>query len=237
MGVEREQGWRGGGAGCRRFEMEVAAYLEGENLPAVYAHAQECPFCGVILADLETIRLASRQMRLEEPPARVWSNIRAQLASEEIFRHPARGWRRWLQFSGLLPHPHPAPVAALAGLVVFGAFLLVHPGVFQKKVAPPYPPAQTVNLAATSPAVSAEDEDVARTIGEMEKSYRASEKRLDPAVKIVYQKGLESLDSSIHECRASVQREPTNDLAHEYLLSAYAQKAEVLASALEFEGR
>jgi hypothetical protein len=233
MGVEREQGSRGEGAGCRRFEMELAAYLEGENLPAVYAHAQECPLCGVVLADLEAIRLASRQMTLEEPPARVWSNIRAQLASEEIFRQPARGWRRWLQFSGLLPHP--APVAALAGLVAFGAFLLVHPGVFQKKVA--HPPAQTVNLAATSPAFSAEDEDVAHAIGEMEKSYRAAEQRLDPAVKVVYQKGLESLDSSIDECRASVQREPTNDLAHEYLLSAYAQKADVLASALEFEGR
>ena len=236
MGVEREQGWRGGGAGCRRFEMELAAYLEGENLPAVYAHAQECPFCGAILADLEAIRLASRQISLEEPPARVWSNIRAQLASEEIFRQPARGWRRWLQFSGLLLHP--APVAALAGLVVFGAFLLLYPGVFQKKVTPLHSPvAQTVNLAATSPALSAEDADVARTVGEMEKSYRASEKRLDPAVKVVYQKGLESLDSSIDECRASVQREPTNDLAHEYLLTAYAQKAEVLASALEFEAR
>ncbi len=235
MGVEREQDWRAGGAGCRRFEMELAAYLEGESLPTVYAHAQECPFCGVILADLEAIRLASRQMPLEEPPARVWSNIRAQLASEETFRQPAGRWTRWLQFSGLLPHP--APVAALAGLVILGVFLLVHPGVFQKKVAPPQPAAQTVNLAPASPALSAEDEDVARTIGEMEKSYRASEKRLDPAVKVVYQKGLESLDSSIDECRASVQREPTNDLAHEYLLSAYAQKAEVLASALEFEGR
>jgi hypothetical protein len=216
--------------------MELAAHLEGENLPAVYAHAQECPFCGVILADLEAIRLASRQMPLEEPPARVWSNIRAQLASEGVFRQPARGWARWLQFPG--PLPHAVPVAALTGLVVvLGAFLLVYPRVFQRNVARSHPSAQTVNLGATRPAVLAEDEDVARTIGEMEKSYRASDKRLDPAVKVVYQKSLESLDSSIDECRASVEREPTNNLAHEYLLSAYAQKAEVLASALEFEGR
>jgi hypothetical protein len=49
---------------------------------------------------------------------------------------------------------------------------------------------------------------------------------------------LNSLDASIRECNDSLQREPGNSLAHEYLLAAYSQKAEVLSSALEIdEGR
>jgi hypothetical protein len=71
----------------------------------------------------------------------------------------------------------------------------------------------------------------------MEKSYWAREKSLDPSVQVIYQKSLRSLDNSINECRASVRRQPADDLAQQYLLTAYAQKAEVLTSALEFGSR
>jgi hypothetical protein len=56
-------------------------------------------------------------------------------------------------------------------------------------------------------------------------------------VQVIYQKRLRSLDNSINECRDSVRRQPADDLAQQYLLTAYAQKAEVLASALEFGNR
>jgi len=56
-------------------------------------------------------------------------------------------------------------------------------------------------------------------------------------VKATYRKGLESLDASIEECRASVEREPGDTLARQYLVAAYTQKAEVLATALQFDVR
>jgi hypothetical protein len=60
---------------------------------------------------------------------------------------------------------------------------------------------------------------------------------MTPDLKATYEKSLVSLDGSIRECLDSLHHEPGNALAHDYLLTAYTRKAEVLSSALEFEGR
>jgi len=103
-----------------------------------------------------------------------------------------------------------------------------------KNLTPPVLTAQATALrkAAEPPEVR----ELARTVDEMEKSFQARRATLDPAVKAIYEKGLESLDSSIDECRTSVEQEPQNSLASEYLVAAYTQKAAVLESALQFEG-
>jgi len=218
---------------CREFELHLAAYLEGEAVPAVSAHARACPFCHVILADLEAIRQAGRELRLEEPPARVWANIRAQLAQEGIIREAESAWPRW--FPALLLKP--VPLAALAAVAVFGVFLMVRSRNFGPGSAPSVASNRPVATAGATAPVDPSEASLARTIKEMEANYQEREKALDPAVKVVYQKSLKSLDTSIDECRDSVRQEPANDLAHEYLIAAYTQKAEVLASALQFEGR
>ena len=214
---------------CSQFDRGLADYLEGDDRPFVPTHAQECPVCRVILADLEQILFTGRELPLEEPPARVWANIRATLAEQGAFRRPLSGWRRWFDFPALLPQP--APVAAIGAVVILGAVLLLHSRAFETNFASSSRPQDTVQANSY-----ASNDDLARTLEDMETSYRAREKALDPSVKVIYQKSLQSLDNSINECRESVRREPANDLANEYLVSAYAQKAQVLASALEFEG-
>lgn len=226
-------------AACREFDLHLAAYLEGEAAPAVPAHARECPSCEAILADLEGIRQAAGELDLVEPPARVWANVRAQLAQEGVICEPVPAWSRW--FHEMLLNP--TPLAAFAAVAVFGMFLMVRSRNLEPALAPNvvsnHPVAETVQVArsqAPAPA-DASETTLARAVKEMEASYQEREKALDPAVKVVYQRSLESLDTSIHECRDSVRQEPSNDLAHEYLLTAYEQKAQVLASALQFEGR
>jgi chromatin remodeling complex protein RSC6 len=98
--------------------------------------------------------------------------------------------------------------------------------------------------AATSPATlttsatpGSEDSALARLVQELESNYRANEASLAPDLKATYEKSLVSLNDSIRECLDSLQHEPRNTLAHEYLLTAYTRKAEILSSALEFEGR
>jgi hypothetical protein len=77
-----------------------------------------------------------------------------------------------------------------------------------------------------------------QVVHELEETFRAREGSLAPDLKATYENSLISLDASIRECSDSLQREPDNSLAHEYLLAAYSQKAEVLSSALELdEGR
>jgi len=53
---------------CRLFDAQVADYLEGGDRPAVIAHAGECAFCSVILADLRAVISESAALGFEEPP-------------------------------------------------------------------------------------------------------------------------------------------------------------------------
>jgi hypothetical protein len=207
-------------AGCRVFDLELVAYLEGEERPELVAHALECSFCYSMLADLEGIRSTSSELALEEPPTRVWTNIRASLIAERIIRQPEVFWRRWLEswpaWAGL---HNPMAVAALGCLMVLGIGLLRVPSVRRP----------TVDLSDVASAAAA--------VGPMETSYHAQAASFEPSVKETYQKSLDSLDGEIRECLDSVRQEPDNSLAHEYLLAAYQQKANVLQSALNAEGR
>jgi len=218
-------------AECDRFELELEAYMEGENMPSVPAHLRECVFCKVVFEDLIALRTAARELPLEEPSPVVWANIRAQLSAEGAFAEKSGVWS-WLWQLDFLRRP--VPVAAYACMLALGCWLTA-------------PRNNTQLESAASPAASAGESTVVRSMAwsglekavrELEEAFKAREATLAPDVKATYEHSLNSLDASIRECNDSLQREPGNSLAHEYLLAAYSQKAEVLSSALEIdEGR
>jgi hypothetical protein len=220
-------------AACSQFNDELAAYLEGEARPFVMAHSQACKPCATLLADLQAIRQAARELPLEEPSRVVWANIRARLEDEGAFGTPVSGWRQILAWRFL---PHAVPLGVLAALVFIGSVLTLPPSGIQG-----WGSSDTV---AGSPATaqlallpSGEDSALARVVSNLETSFRASESSMAPDLKATYDKSLITLDGSIHECLDSLRHEPGNTLAHDYLLTAYTRKAEILSSALEFEGR
>jgi hypothetical protein len=218
---------------CLRFDSELEAYLEGETRPFIAVHAQDCPFCHVLLTDLEQIRQAAREMPLEEPSPVVWANLRARLDAEGVFLPHVSAWRKLVAWHSL---PHPAPMGVLAGLVILASVLTMPPRSTQRWDIPEA--ATTSPATITAPAVStSQDSALARLVDELESNYRANEASLAPDLKATYEKSLVSLDGSIQECLDSLQHEPRNTLAHDYLLTAYTRKAEMLSSALEFEGR
>ena len=203
-------------AACLRFETDLAAYLEGEDRTAVAAHAAECPFCGAALADLEVIRLAAAELPLEEPPARLWANVRSALVGEGVIRstrRPRWSWPEWIL--------HPLPVASLAGLILVGVLSLGR-GV------------KWSETRGTPPAVNtAVDPSVQQSVREMEGVFRTRAAGLDPVIEAVLRKDLDSLDNQIRECQASLENRPGDGLAREYLAAAYTEKAQILASALD----
>lgn len=219
---------------CRQFDRDLPAFLEGEERPAVLAHAQGCSYCAVVLADLEQIGFLSRHLPQEEPPARVWANIRANLEAEGIIREQGPAWQRWLPRPVLFPRP--APLGALAALALFAATLLI-PARGMERPAGPTALAGGGKITAASVVSVGLDDNLARTLSEMEATYLARENTLEPTIKDTYRRSLESLDSCIQECLQHCQKEPGNTLARQYLVRAYQSKAEVLASALEFSGR
>jgi hypothetical protein len=218
---------------CVQFESELEAYLEGEARPFVTAHTQDCPFCRLLLSDLEQIRQVVRELPLAEPSPVVWANLHARLEAEGAFRSQGGGWRNSLVWRFL---PHPIPVGVLGGLIILASVLTVPPRGLERWDAPDK---STISPATTTAAVmpAGEDSAVAQVVGQLEENFRANEVSLSPDLKATYEKGLGSLDDSIRECLESLHHEPRNTLARDYLLTAYSRKAEILSSALESEGR
>jgi hypothetical protein len=217
--------------GCHEFDLQLAEYLEGAPSPQVLAHAKSCPYCSVILADFELIRTESSSLGAD-PPAAVWASIRSTLVAEGVIQEPSRGIFGGFLFPSFARMA--APAAALACLAIVGAIMLVPPASLDNSTNSAWLTAADRNTVAEH-VFKVEDEDLASTVSELEKSFEAQQALLPPSVKAAYQQGLRSLDDSIRECRESVGREPGNTLAREFLVSAYSQKAEVLAAALKYD--
>jgi hypothetical protein len=95
------------------------------------------------------------------------------------------------------------------------------------------PSDKRAQLVSVQP-LPAEYQRLQKTVQEVATSYDAQKKYIEPEIEAAYDKGLQSLDRSIQEASASVSTDPE---AREYLMNAYAQKAHVLTSALEFAHR
>jgi len=216
---------------CAQFDAELEAYLEGDARPFIPSHAQDCARCGALLADFQAIREAARDLPEEEPSRVVWANVRARLEAEGAFGVPVSGWRQILAWRVF---PHAVPLGILATLVILGSLLTLRDvqrwGNLQGA-------ADSSAVASIASVLPAGDVALAHVVSDLERSFRANEASMTPDLKATYEKSLVSLDGSIRECLDSLQHEPRNTLAHDFLLTAYTRKAEVLSSALEFDGR
>ncbi len=217
---------------CAHFSTELETQLDGEASSFVTAHARECDGCGALLADMELIRAAARDLPQEEPSRAVWANVRAQLDAEGVFAAPEAGWRRLLRFL-----PQPVPLGVLASVTVIAAFLIMPAHEISSWSGLQEAKTNTTTTQVATLTLPPEDMPVAHVVSDLEGSFRQNEGSMAPDLKATYEKSLVSLDSSIQECLDSLRQEPGNTLAHDYLLTAYSRKAEVLSSALEFEGR
>ena len=69
---------------CEQFQARLPELIgSGENL-ANHPHLLGCPLCRALLADLETIAEAARQLfPVAEPPDDLWLQIESALQKEE----------------------------------------------------------------------------------------------------------------------------------------------------------
>ena len=221
-------------AACLQFDAELEAFLEGEARPFIVTHSHDCPSCGALLADLQSIRVAALSLPQEEPSPVVWANVRATLEAEGAFGSPVSGWRQILAWRLF---PHAVPLGVLAALVFLGSVLTLPPDGVQRWGGPDGTGSSPAVAQIASAMPAGEDGALARVVSDLESNFRANEASMAPDLKATYEKSLVSLDGSIDECLDSLRHEPGNTLAHDYLLTAYTRKAEVLSSALEFQGR
>lgn len=215
------------GSSCLAFEAELASYLDGEERPQLLAHARQCDFCRCVLADLQQIRMLSSEIELQDPPAAVWTRVRATLVAEGVIKTQPGFWKRWSVLRA------PLPVGALAAAAIAAIVLIKSPGrLFQTHA----PAARTIHAMAIQEYMPPADfAQLKRTIQQLQVAYNANESLLEPSTKETYRKSLASLNDEIQECEVSIQQDPQNGLARQYLSTAYTQKAQLLQSALEFD--
>ena len=212
--------------------IEVGLAIEQEGLlplpPAAKAHIAECGACRDIVEDFFAIVHAAHAMPAElEPPARLWVSLRARLESEGIIRDLADTPRgSWLQAISAFFRSRALAAATVGLLILAGAFLEVR---------------QTVNSRTEAPTVvqtGPSNEDIPTVLDPIEAdlSNMMPANSMAAPVNDSLRQNLRIVNSFIADCKQRIQEDPQDDLAREYLNSAYQQKAELLAAMMDRGG-
>jgi hypothetical protein len=202
---------------CEEFE-RVLPELGSVHSIEQEAHLKSCFACSDLVSDLNAI---SRQARFlqgsEEPSPWVWNSIELSLQQEGLIRQPQRepastlapllGWKlRWL-----------VPLAA-ALLVAFGVLMHQRGTVQPYASKPQTPPAVVV----TADLMATDDQQLLNTVAA----------RM-PSMRDAYEANLRSVNAYIRDAEQSVHSNPNDEVAQQYLMNAYEQKAMVYEMALD----
>jgi hypothetical protein len=146
----------------------------------------------------------------------VWDSIEAALRQEGLIRQPAR------EHSLTLP---PLLGWKLRWLVPLAAALLVAVGVLMHERGAGRPPVSGVETARLQPSESAmpsDDQQLLNTVAARMPSLRAA-----------YEADLRSVNAYIRDAEQSAHSDPNDDVAQQYLMNAYEQRAMVYEMALD----
>lgn len=209
---------------CEEFWRLSGDWLEGERNPSAASHISSCDSCRALIADLQAIRGAAALLPEDEPPADLWSSIRAQLEREDLIRLPRPSRRfSWLKF----PAFRPALAAAYLVLIITGAVVFSTSGVqtnsntIAEQQAIWLQHAQTVIYPVATELTSAES----KTLPVLQGPGNDVTATLNHNLAIV--------DNMISMCEKSVREDPQNEMTRDYLYTAYQQKADLLATMAE----
>ncbi len=206
---------------CQEFEAVLEQASEQPMPAEASAHLTQCENCRSMTADLEAITAMARELSVpdEEPPARVWTQLRAQLVEEGIIRtpelqHAAELKSGWL--AGVLGFMRrPVMVAAYSAIMVFAAGLTyVH-----------YAP---VDEPLPTNAVTAQN-----NLNKLETQTMADLQTIDPDSNVKLRRDLKIVNDFIAVCEKAVREEPKDETARQYLYGAYQQKSQLLTAATE----
>jgi len=212
---------------CKDFVTHLEAWTEGERHPDAQVHLRDCAGCRSLAEDMDAIRTEALSWGAQEsePHPRVWTSLRTRLEQEGLIRFPeaevaipaARpSTENWLS-SFFARIPRPALAGAYLSILIALGFALSGPVSKQTNEARWLEGTQI----ATSP--------LSAKLNSFEQNPIASDRDLNPAVTASLQQNLAIVDNYISLCEKSVQEEPENEVARDYIYSAYKQKADLLA--------
>ena len=213
---------------CKQFEKTMEEQERGALPQPALAHLESCEVCRALSADFSAIRGLAMELGEEgiAPPERVWISLRNQLELERIIREPEaeapRAERRWWA-----AFQRPAFAGTFLSLILAAAALVSYRFDFPQSVAAPQLGRELV--ASSVPTADSVFKEEVLTVGAGEVP---GVPRQDAAVTNSIRRDLQLVDNFIAMCEKSVQEQPDNQEAREYLYGAYQQKAELLATAM-----
>ncbi len=207
---------------CDEFQ-RVLPELEGSHNLEQQQHVRSCPTCAELIADLTAITQQARLLEdAHEPSPKLWNSIETALRQEGLIRRPipqlvelrsplrSNSAPRW-RFAWLVP---------LTAAVVFGSVLLV----MHQRVTPV---AQQPNIP---PAVATPGhQDAAGADSQLLSIVSAQA----PALRASYESDLKAVDAYIRDAEFSARKDPNDEIAQQYLMNAYEQRAMIYEMAME----
>ncbi|HKA01716.1 MAG TPA: anti-sigma factor [Candidatus Solibacter sp.] len=216
---------------------ELESVLERDQISALpdeaRAHVAGCVSCQNLVADFNAIIAAAERMPAEfEPPARVWTSLRAVLEAEGIIREqvPAAEPERpsfWQTIAAAF-RGRVLATAVVGLVIVAGALFQLRSGPDsgqRLEITPSAPSAAGDPFGSTAAALNEQERDVVN----MQRVSSGSATPVDASL----QNNLRELDQFIAECSQHLKEQPHDEVAREYLAAAYQQKAELLSAMID----
>ena len=248
---------------CKDLESVLETQGLGELSQDARLHLATCGNCQGLVADLDSIVSAAKSLPAEvAPPDRIWISLRAQLEAEGLIKEPVAvaeesSW--WESVAAWMKPPTLATVAAIALVLAAAVYLtrvphnppsgvatkqpaVESPRPAQPQVMAPAAPASTppVNVQAKRPTPSKEkelapspSESASFTLDQAELDVTNMQLAGDSQVDAALRQNLRTLNAFIAECEQHLKQNPQDELAREYLNTAYQQKADLLAAMME----
>jgi len=193
--------------------------MEGERTPEAAEHFQTCGRCRTKIADLELIASAAATLPELEPPDSLWISLHARLEEEGLLRtRRSLGERVREYFPG-----RPRTALATAAISALAALLLFIPQSPELGIS-----TNGEGTSATWSFARVHDQ-LASAEAEANRDVRLR----DPEVVASYHQNLAMVDNLIGECQRQVNQDPNDELARQYLVSAYQQKTDLLSALSE----
>jgi hypothetical protein len=212
---------------CREIQPELSllvdSRLRAEAEVRVREHLGSCAACRSVLADLDRLRRATRDIGPIAPPDHVWLQIAGNLRQGNASSPTARPASR-------------APIWQWAGLAA--ALVLVTAGLYLVQRAQSVPSGSTSTQADNAaPAGSVEaiaDElnlaaaHYERALTELQAMTKSSDSPVDDTIATDVRDSLGAIDLAIAESRAALASNPQSEPARDSLFDALRRKITVL---------
>jgi ribosomal protein S15P/S13E len=243
---------------CKELESVLEAEGLGQLSKDARLHLATCGACQGLVADLNSIVTAAKSLPAEvAPPDRIWISLRAQLEVEGLIKEPvgASEHSSWWESFGAWLKPRTFATATAAVLVLAVVAFLARgpqtprPGVaknqpvtedprpVQPPITAPVSPSPTISKGPT-PSKARElapspSESASFTLNQAELDVPNMQLAGNSQVDLALRQNLRTLNAFIAECEQHLKQNPQDELAREYLNTAYQQKADLLAAMME----